>query len=89
MHFVLHGRKEHLCFFFALPVVPGQRENLADPLVDARFACAYLTDACKQLVEIIRRPSAALEPLVVQRKSLDDILPKAGRGPLAEGRADS
>ena len=89
VHLVLHGGEEDLGFLFALPVVAGQGEDLPDALVHARLAGADLADAGEQFVEVVGQPVAALQPLVVQREPLDDVLAQAGRGPLAEPRGDA
>ena len=84
VHLVLHGGEKALRFLFAFSVVAGEREDLPDALVDARLAGADLADAGEQLVEVVHQPAAALEPLVVEREPLDEVLAQAGRGPLAE-----
>jgi hypothetical protein len=81
VHLVLHGGEKPLRFLLALVVVAGQREDLPDALVNARFTGANLSDAGKQFVEIVHQPAAALEPFVIERESFDDVFAKAGRGP--------
>jgi hypothetical protein len=68
-------------------VIAGQREDLADSLVDAGLARADLADAREQFVEVVHQPLAALQPLVVKREALDDILSEALGSPNAELRA--
>ena len=74
VHLILHGREEDLRFLLFLSIVLSQRENLANPLVNPRFTGANLAYAGKQLIEVIHQPAAALEPLVIEDKTLDDIL---------------
>jgi hypothetical protein len=45
VHLVLHGGEEQLCLLFALAVVAGQCEDLADPLVDACLTGPDVADA--------------------------------------------
>ena len=87
VHLVLHGGEEDLGFLLAFPVVGGQGEDLADALIHALLAGPDLADAGQQFVEVVGQPVAALQPLVVQREALDDVLAEALRRPLAELRA--
>lgn len=81
--FVLHLGKEVLRRPVVRPVVTAQGEEVAHLLVEALLRGADLTDALKQLVEVV--PAAGvLEAFVVHDEALDQIFTQVGSGPLAE-----
>ena len=87
VHLVLHRGEEDLRLRTALHVVGSEGEDLPDALVNPLLARPDIPDAGEQFVEVVGRPVAALQAVVVERKTLDEILAEALCGPNPKLRA--
>jgi hypothetical protein len=70
VHLVLHDGEEDLCFPLCLHVIGGQREDLPD--------------AGQQFIEVVGQSIAALQPVVIQCETLDQVFAQTFSRPLAE-----
>ena len=86
VHLVLHGRKELPRGLHAWIVINPRGVNLQHLAPESLFRRPDVPDARQQLIKIIAAPGL-LEPLIVHRETLDDILPQPLCGPDAELRA--
>ena len=72
-------------------VVGGEGKDLLDPQVHPALAGADVANPLQQLVKVVGYAGPldgrVLEPLVVHRESLDQVLPQSLRRPAAELRA--
>ena len=82
MQFVLHSGKEHLCHLIAWVIIRGSCINIRNLLVEVPLAATNIPDTLEQLTEIPIAP--LLQPLIIHRKSLLDILMKPLSSPTTE-----
>ena len=85
---VLHDLEEPRALRSRGLVVGSQREDLLDPQVHPALARPDVPDALQELVEVVGHPGAfdgrVLQPLVVHREALHEVLAQAGGGPAPE-----
>ena len=71
---VLDFGKELQRFCLIAPVVAGKSEQIAHLLVEALLRGPDIADAGKQFVKVVGTAIGILQPLVVHREALDEIL---------------
>ena len=88
VHLVLNDLKELPRHFGVLIVVDARGVNVGDFLIEHPLAGANISDAGKQLVEVvIAKSPSGLDAFVVEGEPFDEQFAQADGSPLAEGRA--
>jgi hypothetical protein len=85
---VLNGGEEKLRFIGAHQVVDTQSANLTNPLVKELLRTADVPNPLQKFVEVVSNRRLLFQLLVVERKSLNDVITKALGCPDSELGAD-
>jgi hypothetical protein len=86
VHLVLHRREELLREVGVGLVVDARRVDVEDLLIEAPLGCADVPNPLEQLVEVVgvAWTGRVLQPLVIHREALDQVLGQTRVGPFAE-----